>query len=113
MIRTAPLEPSVELPLGPRSAVLGGEDACEVRHWDLQWSFVWCHETLDCVGQTHANCATKTFGGAPSGAAKRCTGRGRRMRTAPLGPSVDPPPWATKRCTRWGRRIPTAPLGAS
>eukprot|EP00959_Pyramimonas_sp_CCMP1952_P416232 8720811-Pyramimonas_sp.AAC.1 len=33
--RTAPLGPSVEIPTGPRNAVLGGGDACELRHWDL------------------------------------------------------------------------------
>eukprot|EP00959_Pyramimonas_sp_CCMP1952_P168780 3526261-Pyramimonas_sp.AAC.1 len=30
-MRTPPLGPSVELPLGPRNAVLGGGDACECR----------------------------------------------------------------------------------
>eukprot|EP00959_Pyramimonas_sp_CCMP1952_P231113 4831206-Pyramimonas_sp.AAC.1 len=43
------------------------------------------------VGDPHAVCATGTFGGAPSGATRRCTGRGNRMRTAPLGPSVELP----------------------
>eukprot|EP00959_Pyramimonas_sp_CCMP1952_P147915 3095503-Pyramimonas_sp.AAC.1 len=28
-MRTPPLAPSVELPMGPRSAVLGGDPACE------------------------------------------------------------------------------------
>eukprot|EP00959_Pyramimonas_sp_CCMP1952_P452015 9463970-Pyramimonas_sp.AAC.1 len=45
-MRAAPLGPSVELPLEPRSAVLGGGDACELRHWDLRWSSLWGHETL-------------------------------------------------------------------
>eukprot|EP00959_Pyramimonas_sp_CCMP1952_P129268 2703059-Pyramimonas_sp.AAC.1 len=42
---------SVGLPAGPRNAVLGGG--------------------------THADCSTGTFGGAPYGATKRCTGWGR------------------------------------
>eukprot|EP00959_Pyramimonas_sp_CCMP1952_P214146 4480623-Pyramimonas_sp.AAC.1 len=64
-MRTAPRRPSVELPMGPRSAVLHGE--------------------------THASCTTGTIGGAPYGATKRCTTWGRRMRIAPLGPSVELP----------------------
>eukprot|EP00959_Pyramimonas_sp_CCMP1952_P264875 5538457-Pyramimonas_sp.AAC.1 len=55
--------PSVGLPMGPRSAVLGWGDA----------------------GETRANCATGAFCGAPCGATKRFPGRGRRVRTAPLG----------------------------
>eukprot|EP00959_Pyramimonas_sp_CCMP1952_P442181 9256936-Pyramimonas_sp.AAC.1 len=38
------------------------------------------------MGGTHAGCAIETFRGAPYGATKRCTGCGRRMRAAPLGP---------------------------
>ena len=34
-MRTRPLGPSVELPMGPRSVVLGGGDACERGHWGL------------------------------------------------------------------------------
>eukprot|EP00959_Pyramimonas_sp_CCMP1952_P363222 7606307-Pyramimonas_sp.AAC.1 len=37
-MRAAPLGPSVELPMGPRNAVLGGGDACGLRYWDRQWS---------------------------------------------------------------------------
>ena len=37
--------PSVELPMGPRNAVLGGGDACEHPHWGLRWSSLWGHET--------------------------------------------------------------------
>ena len=73
-MRTAPLGPSVEPPIRPRNVVLGKGDACELRHWDLRWSSLWGHETLYWVGETHANCATGTFGGAPYGATKRCTG---------------------------------------
>eukprot|EP00959_Pyramimonas_sp_CCMP1952_P276487 5779822-Pyramimonas_sp.AAC.1 len=73
--------------MGPRNVVLGGEDACELRNWDLRWSSSWGHETLSWVGETQANCATAAFGGAPYGATKR----GKRMRTAPLGPSVELP----------------------
>eukprot|EP00959_Pyramimonas_sp_CCMP1952_P353527 7406876-Pyramimonas_sp.AAC.1 len=64
-MRAAPLGPSAKLPMRPRNAVLCGEP--------------------------HADCATGTCGGAPSGATKRCTVRGNRMRTAPLGPSVELP----------------------
>eukprot|EP00959_Pyramimonas_sp_CCMP1952_P397508 8329422-Pyramimonas_sp.AAC.1 len=63
-MRTLPLEPSVELPMGPRNAVLGGGDAC---------------------GSTGA------FGGAPYGATKRCPGCRWRMRSLPLEPSVELP----------------------
>eukprot|EP00959_Pyramimonas_sp_CCMP1952_P103902 2172182-Pyramimonas_sp.AAC.1 len=59
-MRTAPLEPSVELPLGPRSTALGGGDAHELRHWDLRWNSLWCHEALYWVGETHVTCATGT-----------------------------------------------------
>eukprot|EP00959_Pyramimonas_sp_CCMP1952_P254458 5314877-Pyramimonas_sp.AAC.1 len=43
------------------------------------------------LGETHANYATGTFGGSPYGATKRCPGRGRHARTAPLRPSVELP----------------------
>eukprot|EP00959_Pyramimonas_sp_CCMP1952_P417827 8754054-Pyramimonas_sp.AAC.1 len=33
---------------------------------------LWGHETLSWVGETHANAATGTIGGAPYGATKRC-----------------------------------------
>eukprot|EP00959_Pyramimonas_sp_CCMP1952_P336861 7053739-Pyramimonas_sp.AAC.1 len=36
-IRTPPLGPSVELPMGPRNAALGGGTACEHRHETLYW----------------------------------------------------------------------------
>eukprot|EP00959_Pyramimonas_sp_CCMP1952_P412184 8637251-Pyramimonas_sp.AAC.1 len=45
-MQTVPLKPSVELPIGPRGAVLGGEDACELCNWDLRRSSLWGHETL-------------------------------------------------------------------
>eukprot|EP00959_Pyramimonas_sp_CCMP1952_P209941 4392601-Pyramimonas_sp.AAC.1 len=85
-MRTAPLGHSLELPLGPPNAVLGGGTACGLRHWDLWWSSLWGHEALYWVGEPHAHCATGTVVGAPSGATKRCTGtaeegsgrRGRR-----------------------------------
>eukprot|EP00959_Pyramimonas_sp_CCMP1952_P307871 6443540-Pyramimonas_sp.AAC.1 len=60
-MRTPPRRPSVEVPMGQQNAELGGE--------------------------THANIATEAFGSAPYGATKRCTGRGKCMRTLPLGPS--------------------------
>eukprot|EP00959_Pyramimonas_sp_CCMP1952_P229910 4806883-Pyramimonas_sp.AAC.1 len=48
--------------MGPRTAVLGGGDACELRNGGFRRS--------------------------PYGATKRYTGWGRRMLTAPRGPSV-------------------------
>merc|ERR1712153_238645 len=80
-----------------RTAPLGVGDACGRQHWGLRWSSLWGHETLHWVGETHANCATGTFGGAPYGATQRCTGWGKRMRcrhadcAAPLGPSLELP----------------------
>ena len=41
------LGPSVELPMGPRNAVLGGGDACEHCHWGLRWSSLWGRETCE------------------------------------------------------------------
>eukprot|EP00959_Pyramimonas_sp_CCMP1952_P324574 6793715-Pyramimonas_sp.AAC.1 len=35
-MRTPPLGLSVELPMGPRSAALGGRNAYEDRLWDIQ-----------------------------------------------------------------------------
>eukprot|EP00959_Pyramimonas_sp_CCMP1952_P074182 1550234-Pyramimonas_sp.AAC.1 len=46
--------------MGPRSAVLGGPNAG--------------HNGCAVWWQTHAGGANGTFGGAPSGATKRCTG---------------------------------------
>eukprot|EP00959_Pyramimonas_sp_CCMP1952_P172907 3613290-Pyramimonas_sp.AAC.1 len=60
-MRPVPLEPSVELPMGPRSAVLGGVDACGLCHWNLRWSSLWGHEALSWVALTHAACATGAF----------------------------------------------------
>eukprot|EP00959_Pyramimonas_sp_CCMP1952_P446804 9355539-Pyramimonas_sp.AAC.1 len=87
-MRNPPLGPSEEFLVGPRNAVLGGE--------------------------THADTDTDTraFGEAPHGATKRCTGWGKRMRTPPPQPSVEPPYGATKRCTGRGRRHVNAASGA-
>eukprot|EP00959_Pyramimonas_sp_CCMP1952_P044837 936628-Pyramimonas_sp.AAC.1 len=54
-------------------------------------SSLWGHATLYWAGEAHAVCATWTLCGAPYGARKRCTGWGRRMRAAPLEPSVELP----------------------
>eukprot|EP00959_Pyramimonas_sp_CCMP1952_P107246 2242422-Pyramimonas_sp.AAC.1 len=70
-MRTAPLGPSLELLLGPRSAVMGGGGACELRLWRLRWSPLWGHETLSWVGERHANTPIGAFGGVPYGATKR------------------------------------------
>eukprot|EP00959_Pyramimonas_sp_CCMP1952_P379355 7946454-Pyramimonas_sp.AAC.1 len=60
-MRTPPLGPSVELPMGPRNAVVGGGDACEHRQSGRGWSAVWGHETLYWIGETHAKTATGAF----------------------------------------------------
>eukprot|EP00959_Pyramimonas_sp_CCMP1952_P342709 7179688-Pyramimonas_sp.AAC.1 len=59
-MRAVPLGPSLELPMGPRSAVLGGRNA----------------GSEGCAGWwlTHSGGAGGTFGGAPYGATERCTG---------------------------------------
>ena len=91
--------------------------SCEYRRWEyrIRWSSLWGHETLYWVGESHANCATGTFGGAPDGATKRCTGLGNRMRAAPLGPSVEllmGPRNAVLGVPKWGgAAMRTAPLG--
>eukprot|EP00959_Pyramimonas_sp_CCMP1952_P099921 2089174-Pyramimonas_sp.AAC.1 len=46
-MRTLPLEPSVELPVGPRTAVLNCVDACGPCHWGLRWSSLWGHEPCE------------------------------------------------------------------
>eukprot|EP00959_Pyramimonas_sp_CCMP1952_P262905 5497466-Pyramimonas_sp.AAC.1 len=56
-MRTEPLGPSVELPMGPRSAVMGGVDACGSRQWSLRWSPQWGHEACEgraCMGGVDA-----------------------------------------------------------
>eukprot|EP00959_Pyramimonas_sp_CCMP1952_P030640 642057-Pyramimonas_sp.AAC.1 len=82
----------------PRNVVMGGGDACGLRHWGPRWCSLWGHETLYWVWETHAACATATFGGAPYVATKRCNGWGTRMRVAPLDALVVVPNGATKRC---------------
>eukprot|EP00959_Pyramimonas_sp_CCMP1952_P217239 4543451-Pyramimonas_sp.AAC.1 len=37
-MRTPPLGPSVERPMWPRNAALGGGTACGHPHWGLRWS---------------------------------------------------------------------------
>eukprot|EP00959_Pyramimonas_sp_CCMP1952_P462862 9483936-Pyramimonas_sp.AAC.1 len=59
--------PYVELPMVPRSAVMGVADACGHPHWGP--------------------------GEAPYGATKRCTGCGGRKWPSPLGPWVGFPLW--------------------
>eukprot|EP00959_Pyramimonas_sp_CCMP1952_P364777 7639002-Pyramimonas_sp.AAC.1 len=66
-MRTALRGPSEGRHMGPRSAVLGGEDARGRRHGDLLWGSKWGHEALYWVRETHADCATGTFGGASMG----------------------------------------------
>eukprot|EP00959_Pyramimonas_sp_CCMP1952_P255880 5344621-Pyramimonas_sp.AAC.1 len=64
-MRPVPLEPPVELPVGPLNAVLGGVDACGLCHSSLRWRSLWGHEAPSWVALTHAACATGAFGGAP------------------------------------------------
>eukprot|EP00959_Pyramimonas_sp_CCMP1952_P285061 5960342-Pyramimonas_sp.AAC.1 len=59
-MRTEPLGPSVELPLGPRNAVLGEGDARGLRHWGLRWSSLWGHEALYRVRGGRMHCTTGT-----------------------------------------------------
>eukprot|EP00959_Pyramimonas_sp_CCMP1952_P456381 9473075-Pyramimonas_sp.AAC.1 len=75
-MRTPQLVPSVDLPMRPRAAALGGGDAGGQWHLGLGWSSrsTGGHETLYWMGVTHAGGATAAFGGAPCGATKRCTG---------------------------------------
>eukprot|EP00959_Pyramimonas_sp_CCMP1952_P214162 4480968-Pyramimonas_sp.AAC.1 len=61
----------MELPTGPRSAVLSGGTACGCSHWGLSWSSLRGHEALCWAGETHARAATGAFRGAPYGARKR------------------------------------------
>eukprot|EP00959_Pyramimonas_sp_CCMP1952_P113486 2371999-Pyramimonas_sp.AAC.1 len=63
-MRTPPFGTSVELPMGPRSAALGGGDARERRRCSLRWSSLWGHEQLYWVEEMHANSATEVFGGS-------------------------------------------------
>eukprot|EP00959_Pyramimonas_sp_CCMP1952_P412382 8641836-Pyramimonas_sp.AAC.1 len=51
-MRTPPLEPSVELPMGQRSAALGGGNSCGQCLWGvLRCSFLWGDETLHWFGK--------------------------------------------------------------
>eukprot|EP00959_Pyramimonas_sp_CCMP1952_P279868 5851353-Pyramimonas_sp.AAC.1 len=76
---TPPLGPSVELPMGPRSAALGGNGACELFDWGLLWGSRRGLETLYWVGETHVSCSTGAFGRAPYEATERRVGWGKRM----------------------------------
>eukprot|EP00959_Pyramimonas_sp_CCMP1952_P172682 3608189-Pyramimonas_sp.AAC.1 len=62
--------------MGPQNGVLGGGDACGLRHGDLGWGPLWGHEALYWVRETHADCATGTFGGAPNGSRNGVLGGG-------------------------------------
>eukprot|EP00959_Pyramimonas_sp_CCMP1952_P245591 5133119-Pyramimonas_sp.AAC.1 len=90
-MRTVPQGPSLELLLGPRSAVLGGGDACKLRHWNLRWRSLLGHEAPAVLGGGDA-CELRHWDVRWTyGAAKHCIRWGRRMRTAPLGPSLELP----------------------
>ena len=62
---TRPLGPSVELPMGPRNAVLGGRGACGHGNCGFPRSSLWGHETLSWVAGAHVDTDTGAFGGAP------------------------------------------------
>ena len=100
-MRTLPLEPSVELPMGPRTVwgvcPNGPEYACGPCHWSLRWGSLWGHEACEgcaemkaelhanpalrghetCEGcadmrvEVHVNPATGAFSGVPYGATNR------------------------------------------
>ena len=133
----APLEPSVELPTGPRSAALVGETHAGCATGPSSELPVRPQSEV-LGGETHAGCAIEAFGGAPYGATKGCIGWEGLMRGAPVEPSVELPMWprsvylvwethagcatgafggaphgATKRCTGCGGRMRAAPLGPS
>eukprot|EP00959_Pyramimonas_sp_CCMP1952_P384855 8065921-Pyramimonas_sp.AAC.1 len=86
-------------------------------------SAFWGREKLRWAQEPRADCAIGAFGGTLSGATRcyagrrrnrmRCTGRRSRMRTAPLGSSVEVPRGATTRCIGWRRRMRIAPPGPS
>eukprot|EP00959_Pyramimonas_sp_CCMP1952_P104589 2186070-Pyramimonas_sp.AAC.1 len=86
-MRLQPLGPSVERPMGPRSAVLvpARGTACECSHLGHRWISLWGHEALYWAGVPFAIAATGAFGGATYGATKRCIGRGRPMRVQQPG----------------------------
>ena len=77
-VRTLPLGPSVELPMGPRSAVLGRGTACDRGHWGLRRSSLWGREPCEgCANMgrwCHADPLAGAFGGGFYGAANRVRG---------------------------------------
>eukprot|EP00959_Pyramimonas_sp_CCMP1952_P196062 4099241-Pyramimonas_sp.AAC.1 len=81
-MRVPPLGPSIELPTGPRNAVLGAGTACEFCHWDLRWSSLWGHEALHWAQEPRSRSAAETSGGimkplnAVLGARAACGGTG-------------------------------------
>ena len=81
-MRTLPLGSSVELPMGPRT-VRGvcqnwAVAPCGPSRWGLRWGSLCGNEPREGAPKrawvTHAGGPTGTFGGAPYGATKRCTG---------------------------------------
>eukprot|EP00959_Pyramimonas_sp_CCMP1952_P381978 8004461-Pyramimonas_sp.AAC.1 len=55
-------------------------------HSGHRWSFLWGHEALCWMRETHAKTDTGALVCTSYRATKRCAGWGRRMRTPPLGP---------------------------
>eukprot|EP00959_Pyramimonas_sp_CCMP1952_P365158 7646432-Pyramimonas_sp.AAC.1 len=70
-MRPRQLGPWVELPLEPRSAVLGVADACGQPQWGLRWSSLYGHGALYWVWRTYVATPTGALGGAPYWATKR------------------------------------------
>ena len=81
-MRPFPLEPLVELLMGPRNAGgvcrNGGVAAYELSHWSPRWGSLWGHETsegcAEMTGWPHTSFPTGAFGAAPYGATKRVRG---------------------------------------
>ena len=119
-MRTFPPGPSVELLMGPRSAVLGGVDACGRCHWSLRWSSLWGHETLSWVALTHATAATGAFGGTPYGATNRLRGV-PKWGSMSGADACEHPHWGLRWSSLWGHetlswvggRMRTPPRGPS
>eukprot|EP00959_Pyramimonas_sp_CCMP1952_P013088 276697-Pyramimonas_sp.AAC.1 len=109
-MRTLPLGPSVELPMG-HEALHRVKEA----HVDFATvafggaPYIWGHEALYQMGETNVDGAIEAFGGAPCGATKRSIGWGRRIGTVPLGLSVGLPMWPRNAAFGWGRRIRKEP----
>eukprot|EP00959_Pyramimonas_sp_CCMP1952_P247629 5176633-Pyramimonas_sp.AAC.1 len=64
-MRTPPVGPSVEPPRGPRNFVLGGKTHANTATRAFGGAPIWGHESLYWMGETHASTATWALRGAP------------------------------------------------